>query len=71
MSIKPPIDAIFVLRASQNLIKDVALQLKSQHPQTFNELNPRLALVNDALQIGITRINDLYTDLEAATKPKH
>lgn len=71
MSIKPPVTSLFVLKTSQEIVLDIAQTIKTKHPDTFTQLQPAFLLVYDALSIGITRIEELHTDLEAATKPKH
>jgi chromosome segregation ATPase len=57
-----PIDALFVLRTSQEVITDIQEKLQTRptlNPTNLTYLQSRLSLVDDGLEIGINKINEL------------
>lgn len=56
---RPIFGTVFMLGTSQELIAHIRTQLKNKHTATFNSLKEPLALIDDALHMGIAKINEL------------
>ena len=61
-----PFNTVWVLRNSQSLITDVKTALQSKQPLPKADLQQRLGMVYDALDMAITRINELTQAQEEA-----